>query len=206
MATIDNSFNIQPLSLALDNMVQQSLNIQNSMNISMSIALNSCLQPAIQTIENINLTSQQFANCIDALSQQCYDLMDNMSNSITQSFSVLFETISNNMNCIEHSFDVSSLNFNEISTSFNNFIDEIETSECNTETQENIIRLKNTVSKPSLETFDQWLNRISIILTILLSLANWVSSQDTYYQDEYLKVLDKLNSNLEQIILLESQK
>lgn len=207
MATIDDSFNTPILSSALDNMIQESFKIQESTNLSLSLAFNSYLQPAIEAIENMKLNiSEQLSDCIATINQQNHELIENMQNlmqeSVNEAFSSLFESLNSNIETFENSFEdltsMPELNYNDIISSFSEFIDNVDVNDSSVDDESALlppeIPASNTIN------WGQQLSIILAILSFLLSFATYIESKDTHYQDEYLKVLNNINSNLEMLI------
>lgn len=207
LANIYDSFNAPVLSAALDDMIQQAFKIQESTSLSLSLAFNSSLQPAIEAIENMKLNiSEELSNCIAAINQQNHALVENMQNLMkeytNEALSSLFESLNSNIETFENSFEdltsMPELNYDDIISSFNEFVDYVDVNDSSVDDEAAFlppeIPASNTIN------WGQQLSIILAILSFLLSFATYIESKDTHYQDEYLKVLNNINSNLEVLI------
>lgn len=211
MANLKDSLKWQNQIMANQLKIIESL--QPSINIAQNIVSN--IQPTINIAAQINANFEAMRESVKFPNFQIAQHYGKTFNNIANQINIIYsEPISNalrNLKLLQNSYndfqiDVPEIKFIEITSSFNKFIDDIEISETTIETKDNFVETKESISEPLSVSFDQWLNRIFIIINILLSLSNWIESKDAHYQEEYLKVINEINSNLEQIILLESQE
>lgn len=175
--------------------------IQPTIDISSNIAatINVALDSIQYTIDNIQNIAQQYSVTLN-----------NIANKVNRIYFDPLQQIVNNIqylqNSIQLSVDIPELKYGTLLDSFDNFVDTIKIHEVDYEIKEDIVEIQKSISKPSALTWDQWVTLILAILSFLISCATYIDSKDKHYQEEYLKVVDNINSNLEEIISLKSQK
>lgn len=208
MSTIKEQLEWQNKLVANHLKILESL--QPSINAAQNIAKS--IQPAVDIANQINASfeplrrSLKFPNL--QIAQQYGELFNNIANQINEVYSEPINNAIRNIELLQNScgnfkIDIPELKFTEIADSFNEFVDDIE---LNSSVNNDLVLEKTKMPKPNSLSWDQKLSMIVSILGFLISLIGLIQSLDNHYQEEYLKVFNKINSNLEQIILLESQK
>lgn len=197
-----------------NNLINNNLKIFESLQSSIDIAKNitTSIQPAVDIANQINASFEPLRRFLNfpniQIVKQYSELFNNIANQINEVYSEPINNAIRNIELLQNSccnfkIDIPELKFTEIADSFNEFVDDIE---LNSSVNNDLVLEKPKMQKPNSLSWDQKLSMIVSILGFLISLIGLIQSLDNHYQEEYLKVFNKINSNLEQIILLESQK